>query len=389
MVYILISGFALFLLGIIEASFHRNNRARIPTIIHVNGTRGKSTTTRLIAAGLREAGLRVIAKTTGTAPRLILEDGQEEPIKRRGKPNIIEYLKVVSFASRREIDILVTECMALSPEMQWISEKKMLMANIGVITNVGADHLEVMGPLISDVAENMALMVPQKGKLVTPDGKFNEFFTKKTRERKTDLILTDPQKVPDRVLEAFPYISFKENIATALKVCELLGVKEETSLAGMVKAEPDPGVSAVKRIVTRNSDILFVNAFAANDNKSTLMTWEIAKKAGSGRTAIGLLNNRSDRPLRIFQLADLLQGSIKLDKLVLLGDWGFNTRRVIKGSFSRELVDLTRKKKVVEIIDNLVAKEKGDLLLFGFGNTRGAGEEIIKFFKENGEGVKC
>ena len=56
---------------------HRRHLRAIPVRIHVAGTRGKSTTTRLIAAGLRAGGLRVVAKTTGTEPRLIYPDGSE------------------------------------------------------------------------------------------------------------------------------------------------------------------------------------------------------------------------------------------------------------------------------------------------------------------------
>jgi len=57
--------------GIIEQINHYKRVKRIPIRIHVNGTRGKSITTRLIAAGLREAGFKVLAKTTGILPRLI------------------------------------------------------------------------------------------------------------------------------------------------------------------------------------------------------------------------------------------------------------------------------------------------------------------------------
>src|SRR5258708_1631981 len=67
---------------------HRRNLRAIPVRIHVAGTRGKSTTTRLIAAGLHADSLRVVAKTTGTEPRLIRPDGSEVAWPRRRPPSL-------------------------------------------------------------------------------------------------------------------------------------------------------------------------------------------------------------------------------------------------------------------------------------------------------------
>jgi len=61
--YILILGlFAVIIFSVYEYYSHYTNRKKIPLTIHVNGTRGKSSVTRLIAAGLREGGKRTIAK---------------------------------------------------------------------------------------------------------------------------------------------------------------------------------------------------------------------------------------------------------------------------------------------------------------------------------------
>lgn len=64
-------------------------------MVHVNGTRGKSTVSRLIEAGLRAGGLRVFCKTTGTDPMTIDVKGREEPIHRRGKANIKEQIAIL------------------------------------------------------------------------------------------------------------------------------------------------------------------------------------------------------------------------------------------------------------------------------------------------------
>ena len=76
--------------GIVEYYLHQKRIYSIPIRIHINGTRGKSSVTRLIGAGLRAGGISNITKVTGTFPRLIVEDGTETYIHRKASANILE-----------------------------------------------------------------------------------------------------------------------------------------------------------------------------------------------------------------------------------------------------------------------------------------------------------
>lgn len=96
----------------------RGHDARIDQLdvrIHVNGIRGKSTVTRLVAAVLREGSYVALAKTTGSAARVILPTGEELAIRRRGAATINEQLDVVAEHVLPEVDALVVECMAVRP----------------------------------------------------------------------------------------------------------------------------------------------------------------------------------------------------------------------------------------------------------------------------------
>ena len=144
----------------LETRRHRRALQAIPIRVHVNGSRGKSSVTRLIAAALREGGIRTVAKVTGSKARLILPDGSEEPVVRLSTPNICEQITILDRARREKAQAMIMECMAVRPDLQKTAEHQIMHSTIGVITNVRPDHLDVMGPTVDDVALNLSSTVP-------------------------------------------------------------------------------------------------------------------------------------------------------------------------------------------------------------------------------------
>ena len=376
--------------GVAENLLHRRCIARVPMRVHVNGTRGKSSTTRLIAAGLRAGGIRVIAKTTGTAARLIMEDGSEFPVARRsGRANISEQMRVVRLAARRGADAVVLECMALEPENQWVTERRMVRSTIGVITNARRDHLDVMGPTAADVAEVLALSVPCRGHLVTAEQEYLPIFERAARKAGAELHTVDGSDVPDEVNAEFEYVSFRENVACALRVCELAGVPRDLALAGMTAAAGDPGSMTVRRVTLDGADYIFANAFAANDRDSTLTAWRLF--ADRSHTTLPLptaviMNNRHDRLPRIAEMAALIAQEIRPSVVFLVGESGrLAARRLARAGVSKSLVvDLTGTTDARLMVDRIAAECREGAYLFGIGNTRGAGQSIADYFLENG-----
>jgi UDP-N-acetylmuramyl tripeptide synthase len=69
---------------IFEKRRNEKNLKKLKIRVNVNGIRGKSTITRLITAILKEAGYKVVGKTTGTAARILYWNQEEykTPIKK-------------------------------------------------------------------------------------------------------------------------------------------------------------------------------------------------------------------------------------------------------------------------------------------------------------------
>ena len=129
---------------------------RVPLRVAVTGTRGKSGVTRLIAAGLRESGARVLAKTTGSRPALILPDGTEQELPRRGgPPSIREQVRLAGLAAGLKADALVVEMMSVGEECLLTESRRILRPEILALTNVRLDHVDVMGRSREDIARTL------------------------------------------------------------------------------------------------------------------------------------------------------------------------------------------------------------------------------------------
>ena len=382
------------IIGIIENYHHKNNLKKIKWKIHVNGIRGKSSITRLIAGALREAGYKTFAKTTGTQPRLIDENGREETIKRWGIPRIIEQMRIIGKIAKKEPDAVVMECMAISPEMQWVTENKMIQSNIGVISNVRLDHTDKMGENLEEIADTLSLSIPSKGELITADQNFYKFFQEKAAELNTTIHLAEFIERDKGFINDFNFPVYEENIACALKVTRLLDVEDEIAIRGMQKAEPDFGALRFFKYKRNEQNIYFINAFAANDYESTFKTWNKWKEwyryeNYKDLPIIGVFNNRSDRSFRIKQLLDLRK-DIDFKELVMMDNRLFNLNKHFLNHFDIEFNIKKKKKSTSQLLEELGSKyEDKDILLFGFGNTKYQGMDMINFFSENGVEVKC
>lgn len=373
-------------IGVWEYQLHLRNLRMVPLRVHVNGTRGKSSVTRLIAAGLRAGGLRTCAKTTGSRPRMILDDGSEYDIQRQGRANVLEQLRSIAVAYRRGAKAVVLECMALNPKLQEYCERKMIRSSFGVITNARADHLDVMGPTVADVARALAGSTPRGGPLVTAEtnAEHLSIFREAARRNGVDMINVTPQseQITADIMRRFEYIEHPENVALAVKVCALAGVSREQAIEGMYTAEPDIGALRVIHLAFFAKQIDFINAFAANDPDSNIVIWQrLLELFPDDRRRVVILNCRADRTQRSAQLGGILPTFEKLDRVLATGH---GTRLAIdaalKAGFPSEKIIAMEDAGAGQVFERAVAQIEKKGSIFGMGNIGGGGVEIIEYF---------
>ena len=373
-------------LGAFEYGRHKRLRDSIPIRIHVNGTRGKSSVTRLIAAALRAHGIRTYAKTTGTLPRLIAHDGSELPVFRPGMTNVSEQLRIVAIAAREGAEALVLECMALQPRLQSMCELRIVRSTHGVICNTWPDHLDVMGPTDEDVALALLGTCPVGGTLFTAERDHLPLFEEACSDRGSSLAVVGDDElaeIRDDELARFEYIEHRENVALALAVSSALGVPRDVALEGMLAAEPDAGVLREYEVEFFGRSVLFVNGFAANDPIATERVWNLAIARHPEReTRIMVINCRLDRPDRSRQLGEALPGWAPADHYFLVGTGTYALARTAVGAGlpSSSLTPLEGESPVT-VFEEIMGAAGRSALVVGAGNIAGIGFELNRYFR--------
>ena len=383
---IIIGALALVLIasGLLEFRYHQLVLSRIPIRIHVNGTRGKSSVTRLIAAGLRAGGKRTFAKTTGTAPRVIDSKGIDRIIHRLRRPSIGEQVRLLKYFSSENPDVVVMECMAVQPQYQWISEHQMVKSHIGVITNARPDHLDEMGPTEVDVVKSLCNSIPVGGTLVTAEDKHKDILQSVADRNQSEIFFSDESSVSEKDLNNFAYIEHPQNVAIALDVCHKMGVERDIALSGMHSVRPDLGALVVWKLLGKQGSLQFVNGMAANDPVSTLQIWKfvIDRYPTTSGTAV-FFNSRDDRPLRTKQMLELTFEEIKPEYFIIRGDKiEAKVRRLLHHSPDTE-VSIFSLNESIDSVSESILSLPDDVLVFAIGNQVGTGQEILQKLSES------
>jgi poly-gamma-glutamate synthase PgsB/CapB len=372
---------------VLEQRLHHRRLRRIPLRIHVNGTRGKTTVTRLAAELLRRAGIRTMAKVTGDHPELILPDGRCSRIHRRGPARIQEQLAFIAQAARQNVEAVVVECMALEPHLQEVSEHAMVRSTIGAITNVRPDHLEVMGRSLDQVAQAFSRAIPAGAELVAESGPYEHLFRERCEAAGTRFCIS----ATHASLGAAPHQTvLDESLAMVESIGLLVRLPAEQVISILQEMAVRERRQQFPQIGAGSRRIVLVDAFSANDTVSAARAQETF--LGHGQTVcprpiVALLNTRPDRPLRTLEFTEFIAGQRCYDAIgVTGGGCSLAQRRLRHQAALVPLFKLAEREPARMLA--AIARQVGSssFTLVGLGNHRGAGEALREYFAE---GTSC
>ena len=374
--------------GVAERKRHDAALESIPIRIHVDGSRGKTGTCRLIGDALRANGVKVLVKTTGKIPCLIDVSGKETVLERPGPgtPNLREQRDIVRLAAKQGAQAIVVECMAVDPELRRVSERTLIRATIAVLTNVRRDHLEVIGPDLGTAARSLCEIIPRNGTLITGERTLLPLLQEEAAKRDARVLCVDPETVSDSVLGSVPYITFKENIAIALAVTEHLKLDRGKALEGIQESTADYGTARLFDRQAKEGPYVFVCALGVNDVDSLLnLRAELVRRGRlNGGPLVGLFNSRDDRATRSVEFARGIARDLDFQSVLVTGrHTKAFVHAAVKNGYPRERLKEMERASPPDILRALdgLASAGGAVIACGnmvTGNGYGLVEELVR-----------
>ena len=343
-------------LAILESIFHSVSLKKIPYRILVNGTRGKTTTTRLIAASLREKGIRTYAKTTGSDAQIIRDDGSIEILKRRRGVRLTENISFVRKAAKAGCECIVVECMALHEESQRVIASKFIRPTHTVIINTLSDHMDAMGEGRDAVAWTLAQSVNKDTKLYVTEDYYDS------------LSVASFNKVEVEHFDFDSSVSVAdEDMSIAVALLKDFSISKDEVLSAAKHITPDIGL--YDKLSFDCGSVLYPT-FSINDEENMERKVIEVYKEQSGKLSL-IFNNRKDREFRIYYMRNLISRNMdKIEKVYVIGDY----RRKVARYLSRKCSVSTIVSDPETLKDEIM--HKSDVFV-GLGNIKGAGERLI------------
>lgn len=346
--------------GVAENRHLKKLSDKVPLRILVNGTRGKSSVTRMLIAALNGCGIRTCGKTTGSDARFILPDLSEEPVPRKNGIRMVrEHAMMFEKAVSHDCQAIVCECMAIREESQKIVGSRLVRPSITIITNARVDHVDQMGNTAEETAAVLCRSIGPSTDVYTSDPVVVQGLKGVTVNVHIAGPLTERQK---SVLNIFSFPAHEENLALVLAVCRDFGLDEAKVLESVVNAVPDSGMTEATEVRGH----VVVNGFAANDAESSSRLFD-----GRDMSEVTVVyGNRADREFRLPYFRDLLE-TLHVRDIVVAGDNAAKCRRFFSGIPGAQV-------RIADMNDMNAFLDSCRRNIVCLGNIKGAGERMLE-----------
>ena len=323
----MLAAIAFGVVAIVWAAWSRRNVARlqrIPLRILVTGSRGKSSTVRLIHAALSEGGVPTLGKMTGTASRELDTAGTERPTNRVGQVSILEMLETVNRSFRRDAVVpqaIVLECMAVTPDLIEMCTDDIVRPHVSVVTNALWDHLEEQGTTLQDIAISLSRTMTGAEVAITAEHReaTRSVLAYEARVHGCAFDAVSGDQVPADILERLRG-AHPDNVAMALAATAFAGVDPETAVRGMETATVEPLPTLPVTTVIDGIEWWYRDIGSINDTDSlTPALLQARAQMPADAIALGILTTRWDRPLRGIQFATSITPD-DVDGIVIVGE---------------------------------------------------------------------
>jgi len=323
----------------------------------------------------REQGYRTFGKTTGSAARILLPDGSETSVRRKGMANVNEQVRILKQFSDEGAEAAVMECMAVNPIYgEWL-EQKVMQYGIGGLTNIRLDHTDYLGETLEEIAQSLARFIPRDGILITAEQNptLQAILKHRAKERGTQLVIADGNSIKKEDLKGFNHFAIEDNVAIGYAIADRIGLSKDSALRAMQEAEPDPGALCLTTLKRNTKTIHWANLFAVNDRESFVDLCQRIFSIHPDSQRIVILNNRHDRPSRV-ELFTQLSLQLQFEAIITFGDYEKEVSRLTSSTSCRVVhcgnsseLKQANGSTLLETIANLIDR-RGSAVLVGAVN---------------------
>jgi hypothetical protein len=288
---------------------HRRALRRMDTRIAVAGSRGKTSTTRLLDDIFNRRGYDTLTKITGNHPTLV-HNGEVHPIERLGpRTRLYENISIIGeFAPELDAyaaeDVGIFENQGLSEYTTRLINQRLVDPDVVVLTNVRQDHTDTLGRNRVNIARSFARSVSDGTHVVSGEQNpvLHEYIEREIERRGGTLEQVEIPADHEGMIGA----------ETAHAVDAVLAHLGEPALP---EGELEAFLDGIQPEWTRVPDGRVFNAAQVNDVESTEMVRQALVDEESVLPFVYLRRDRRGRTASFAEYVDLLYEQDHVDRV--------------------------------------------------------------------------